>query len=98
MKIWIDDLRPAPAGFKWIRSVNEAKSIINNFREEIEIISIDHDAGSYAVNGGDYIRLLDWLEAMNMKYPIHIHSMNPVGAENMRAIIHHNNWIEILSI
>ena len=28
MKIWLDDLRPAPAGFVWCRSVNEAKRLI----------------------------------------------------------------------
>ena len=31
-------------------------------RYEIELIDIDHDAGDYACDGGDYIRLLDWLE------------------------------------
>ena len=28
MKIWLDDLRPAPLGFLWCRSVNEAKAVI----------------------------------------------------------------------
>ena len=28
MKIWLDDLRSAPDGFVWCRSVNEAKSVI----------------------------------------------------------------------
>jgi hypothetical protein len=62
----------------------------------IEFIDIDHDAGDYASDGGDYIRLLDWLEETGRNYPIHIHSMNPVGAANMRAIIERNNWKEIL--
>lgn len=55
------------------------------------IISADHDAGDYAKYGGDYIKLLDWLEATGRSYPIHIHSMNPVGVQNMRAIIQKNN-------
>ena len=25
MKIWIDDCRPAPEGYKWVKTVNEAK-------------------------------------------------------------------------
>lgn len=61
----------------------------------IEVIDIDHDAGEYAKNGGDYIRLLDWLEETGRSYPIHIHSMNPVGVQNMRAIIQKNGWREI---
>ena len=28
-------------------------------------------------------------------YPIHIHSQNPVGVENMRAIIKRNGWEEV---
>lgn len=106
MKLWIDDIRPAPCGYFCCRSVNEAKEIIkrysnridfdNNFVDNIEIIDIDHDAGIYAGQGGDYIKLLDWFEETGRNYPIRIHSMNPVGVENMRAIIRRNNWKEIL--
>ena len=45
--------------------------------------------------GGDYIKLLDWLERTGRNYPIHIHSMNVVGVQNMRAIIRKNNWKEV---
>lgn len=61
----------------------------------IELIDIDHDAGDFANEGGDYIKLLDWLEETGREYPIRIHSMNPVGIENMRRIIQRNGWIEI---
>ena len=100
MKLWIDDVRPAPTGYKWCQSVNEAKRIIN-FTDrvlcpyEIELIDIDHDAGDYAKYGGDYIKLLDWLEETGRNYPIRIHSMNPVGVANMRAIIEKNGWKEV---
>jgi len=63
--------------------------------EDIEIIDIDHDAGDYATDGGDYIKLLDWFEETGRSYPIRIHSMNPVGVQNMRAIIQRNDWKEI---
>lgn len=99
MKLWIDDVRPAPEGYSWVASVNDAKSFIeiNEARNshEIELIDIDHDAGDYAGDGGDYIRLLDWLEETGRDYPIRIHSMNPVGVANMRAIIERNGWREI---
>ena len=62
---------------------------------EIELIDIDHDAGDYAHDGGDYIKLLDWLEETGRSYPIRIHSMNPVGVENMRRIIQKNGWTEV---
>ena len=109
MKLWIDDVRPAPEGYRWVKTVSKAKSIICKWENEnkqiqesfgfdpipIEVIDIDHDAGEYAIDGGDYIKLLDWLEATGRNYPIRIHSMNPVGVANMRAIIQRNGWKEI---
>lgn len=121
MKLWIDDVRPAPEEYVWCKSVNEAikffkqrdkavlrlKDYANNifpddkeFLEiaadyEIELIDLDHDAGDYASDGGDYIRFLDWLEETGRNYPIRIHSMNPVGVANMRAIIEKNGWKEV---
>lgn len=105
IKLWIDDIRPAPEGYIWCKSVNEAKKIIeiygswvdfdNNIVDCIELIDIDHDAGKYARFGGDYIKLLDWLEETGRNYPIRIHSMNSIGRENMRRIIQHNGWKEV---
>ena len=112
MKLWIDDIRPAPNGYIWCKSVNQTKELIK-YRErlncvyvchtsrgiededKIELIDIDHDAGNYAWDGGDYIKLLDWLEETGRNYPMHIHSMNSVGVENMRRIIQRNGWREI---
>ena len=127
MKLWLDDVRPAPEGYDWCKSVEEAKLEIlkmeqqqsmfleqarykiNHYdlcgyrasldmasRREIELIDIDHDAGDFASDGGDYIKLLDWLEETGRNYPIRIHSMNPVGVENMRRIIQRNGWKEIM--
>jgi len=94
MKLWIDDVRPAPQGYEWVKSVNRAKVLIKT--KSIEIIDIDHDAGNFVLQGGDYIKLLDWMEQENINdIPIHIHSMNSVGKENMRRIIQHNGWIEV---
>ena len=110
MKLWIDDVRPAPEGYIWAKSVRMAKWAVekcewaNVYAEEhglrgqmvVEIIDIDHDAGDYASDGGDYIKFLDWLEETGRNYPIRIHSMNPVGRENMRAIIRRNGWTEVM--
>jgi hypothetical protein len=104
MKLWIDDVRPAPEGYVWCKSVDDAKWWIKYnemntsyqpYHEAIELLDLDHDAGDYASDGGDYIRLLDWLEETGRNYPIRIHSANPVGVQNMRAIIRKNGWKEI---
>ena len=70
-----------------------SKKYIEEF--SIDVIDLDHDAGDYAYDGGDYIKLLDYLEETERNYPIRIHSMNPVGVENMRRIIRKNEWKEI---
>lgn len=111
MKLWIDDVRPVPITsaipddmeWKEVKSVNQAKAAIIQAEKfskfdkifAIELIDIDHDAGDYAKDGGDYIKLLDWLEETGRNYPIRIHSANPVGVQNMRAIIQKNGWKEV---
>ena len=109
MKLWIDDVRPAPEGYIWCKSVSKAKSVIVKWENEnkqlaesfgfseipIKLIDIDHDAGDYAKDGGDYIKLLDWLEETGRNYPIRIHSANVVGVQNMRRIIERNGWKEV---
>ena len=107
MKLWVDDVRPAPEGYEWVKTVRGAKFKIlhheslyhynpDYFDDDlIEVIDMDHDAGDFAQYGGDYIKLLDWLEETGRNYPIRIHSMNVVGAANMRAIIQKNGWEEV---
>lgn len=99
MKLWVDDVRLAPdLSYFPVPSVELAKIYIKYCEDcgtPLEFIDIDHDAGDYAKHGGDYIKLLDWLEETGRNYPIRIHSMNPVGVENMRRIIQRNGWKEI---
>ena len=54
------------------------------------------DASFRVKFGGDYIKILDFLERVMISIPIRIHSMNPVGRENMRAIIRRNGWTEVI--
>ena len=90
MKIWLDDLRPAPHGYNTAKSVNEAIKLIEdaeNNNIEIELIDLDHDLGDYASDGGDAIKLLDWLAERETYYPVEIHTANPVGRANMERMI-----------
>ena len=98
IKIWVDDVRPAPFGYMNAYTTNIAINIIRIAVEneiDIEVIDIDHDAGEWAYDGGDYIKILDWMERNQVSIPIRIHSMNPVGVENMRRIIQKNGWTEV---
>lgn len=100
MYLWVDDIRTPPCDeWLWARSVNEAitaiKSYERSFTTDTIYISLDHDAGDFVGDGGDYIRVLDWLEQagiVDTGYFFHLHTMNPVGRENMERIIRKNGW------
>lgn len=76
---------------------------------DIKHISLDHDAGEQFKEGGDFIEVLKELERLSHKQTpngvtwktwledvtFSLHSMNPVGVENMRRIIQRNGWKEI---
>ena len=90
IKIWLDDEREAPEGYFRCRSVNAAKRVISACETEgtvIDVIDCDHDLGEYAWDGGDAIKLIDWLAERGTFYPIELHTMNPVGRENMQREI-----------
>lgn len=93
-----------------VRSVNEAKQAIKEFLDLEKnfddfdghdsltlVINLDHDLGDYAKDGGDAIKILDWIEAEGIctdNFVFKIHTANPVGRENMLRIIRKNNWRE----
>ena len=96
MKLWIDDIRPAPDGFIWCKSVNQAKAAITAYEHQYScdniLIDLDNDAA-------DYFKILDWLEEKNIVdtgYFFKIHSKNPVGIMRMKDIIQHNGWRLVL--
>ena len=116
MRIWIDDIRTAPDGYVWKKSVNDTIDLIayyldiymsemtrKNPSEEvlesymIEVIDLDHDSGLFEKDGGDYINVLNYIEQYKdvfckMNTAFRIHSMNPVGRQNMERIIKKNGW------
>lgn len=90
MKIWLDDIRPVPEGYVGARSVNETIRLIEDAESkgvEIEILDLDHDLGDFASDGGDAIKILDFLVERETYYPIAIHTSNPVGRANMERMI-----------
>lgn len=104
MNLWIDDVRPAPEGYTWIKTVSAAIAICieesyfssGKMCLYLDDVSLDHDAGKFGPP--DYIRFLEWLEekqqaeGWKIDAKFHIHSMNPVGRENMMRIIKRNGW------
>lgn len=79
MKMWIDDLRPAPLGFYWAKSSAEALEVLTGLAPvEVQGISFDHDLG-----GEDTTRrvMLWMVEREFWPNHVHIHTANPVGRD-----------------
>lgn len=91
IKIWLDDVRPAPDKTWWaVKSVNQAKIVIcaaEDMEDTTIQLSLDHDLGQWAKDGGDGIKLLDWMAETKRFYPVELHTQNPVGRENMQRLI-----------
>lgn len=90
LKLWLDDLRPAPDGYIHCRSVFEAELYVETAERcgiVIGQIDCDHDLGIYANLGGDGIELVEWLAATGRFPPVALHTMNSVGRENMQSLI-----------
>jgi hypothetical protein len=69
-----------------VRTVADAKTILST--GIVDNASLDHDLGP----GETGYDLVKWMEAQNVwpKGSIKVHSANPVGAANMRAVLGRN--------
>lgn len=90
VKLWLDDVRPAPDGWEHVFTAPEAVALFASGM--VEEASLDHDLGpSDAGTGYD---VLVWIEKAMGSHAwygplpkIHVHSANPVGRKNMHAAI-----------
>jgi len=84
MRIWLDDIRPAPPGHVHCTTARDACYLIST--NKVEFISFDHDLGT-PQTGYDVARFIeDAVYNGIIEWPNYsIHSANPVGAKNIRA-------------
>lgn len=85
--MWLDDIKPAPPGWVWVRSSNETIALLQ--AGPVEFLSLDHDLGIYVEDGGDGVAVTDWL-AEHGHWPtggVRIHSQNSVGVPTMLTTI-----------
>ena len=98
--IYLDDIRSMP----WQTTLYCDKAIVvRNYASAVAAIKkyyspsvdlicdLDHDLGN-DLTGYDFCKYLIENEITGR---FHIHSMNPVGAENMRQLLNHYGWKEI---
>jgi Cyclic-phosphate processing Receiver domain len=93
VRVWLDDVRPAPKGWVHVKTPEKAIEFLRS--GEVEEMSLDHDLGLATPEsertGYD---VLAWLEeavatgAWKQHVPvIRIHSANPVGWRRMEQAI-----------
>lgn len=87
LKIWVDDLRPAPEGYEWCKNFRSAIATIICFalyEGGIDILDLDHDLGD-GQSGYDIAKYL--VENDINIGTIRVHSMNPVGKKNIEQLL-----------
>lgn len=88
MKLWVDDLRPAPEGWMWVKTSQEAIDAFvfwGEMGEIIDTLALDHDLG-----GEDTTRrVVTWLceNGWGSIEPVTILTQNPVGREWLEGTI-----------
>ena len=87
--VWLDDVRPAPEGWTWVKTPEEVVALLETGR--VERLNLDHDLGLDEDRTG--YAVLVWLEEAVMlrgftaPASIAIHSANPVGRQRMQRAI-----------
>lgn len=84
MNLWLDDERPAPEGWAWYLDIGLAKTAL--FAGLVDKMSLDHDLGEGKLTGYDLVKWCAETGHWSRSKPT-VHSMNPVGAADMRSTI-----------
>ena len=91
MKLWLDDIREAPDGWTWYTSPWTALRHVLCMEQEITEWSLDHDLGLDVPSGHDFLSmiltLIDRGCSIHIPENITLHSMNPVGRDNMLMVL-----------
>lgn len=88
MKLWLDDVRPAPEGWTAVRTAAEAIAVLAT--GTVEIVSLDHDLGP--AEAGTGYDVASWIEEQAATGTLprvrwRVHSANPVGVRRMEAAL-----------
>lgn len=95
VKLWHDDVRPAPQGWVWVQNNKDAKEILRHC--DVTEISMDHDLGAVPYGEAGIMargwdeengyKLAIWMvENVIVPGTVTIHSWNPDGARKMASV------------
>lgn len=107
MKLFVDDIRPAPEGWMQARTVTEAIRTIARFGREMSHISLDHDISLPVSVNGEYrpFPSPETFQAVayymvayyrdldvSIKPQVTIHTANPVGGRELALLLEENHF------
>ena len=70
MKIWVDDVRPAPEGYLWCKSVDEAKTMIEHLENAFNSLGeLSYQMTSYNnLNGEEYKKVIACCMSLEIEF------------------------------
>lgn len=86
LKLYLDDVRPCPDGWRLARSFDEAVGILTNHHGTFDV-SLDHDLGNDDYDGTSLVKW--FISAGRFPDDAQIHSANPVGRKNLTFDLAH---------
>lgn len=91
MKIWLDDMRPAPEGWWWVKEAETLLEFLQQGHLLVKEMSLDHDLGLEKKTGMDVVDFL--VETHNDgKMAVHVHSANLPARERMDKTLRKYGW------
>lgn len=84
MKLWVDDERPAPEGWTWVKTVDEATQALTD--NEVTDLSLDYALANWE----DGAMVLAWLGSHPDRYPSETvvpHSGSASGYDLLERVI-----------
>ena len=91
MKLWLDDTRPAPDGWLWVKTAPEAITQLKLKANIFDEVSLDHDLGPMEAGTGYDVAVFIEKGAFDKTlapFKWTIHSGNPVGAYRMETALY----------
>lgn len=107
LKLFVDDIRPAPDGWHQARTVTDAIRFLYKFGDRVTEVSLDHDISYLVEVAGSsrpfpspetFMPVLYYIIAR--KIPVErlvIHTANVVAAEEMKAVALDGGYIPIIN-
>lgn len=82
-KLWLDDVRTPPSDeWEWAKDMFDVAALMDDHGGYPTEMSLDHDLGDGQT--GDWMLHILIIDGIPKTTTVHVHSMNPVGAQRMR--------------